>query len=60
LARSWRLMADRLAECGVTRRELEVLVALGEHLTNAEIAARFLFRSARSRAMSPRSCVSCR
>jgi predicted ATPase/class 3 adenylate cyclase len=34
-------MADRLAECGVTRRELEVLVALGEHLTNAEIAARF-------------------
>ncbi|MGH9228018.1 MAG: LuxR C-terminal-related transcriptional regulator [Acidimicrobiales bacterium] len=34
-------MADRLSECGVTRRELEVLVALGEHLTNAEIAARF-------------------
>jgi predicted ATPase/class 3 adenylate cyclase len=34
-------MADRLSECGVTPRELEVLVALGEHLTNAEIAARF-------------------
>jgi FixJ family two-component response regulator len=34
-------MADRLAECGVTSRELEILVALSEHLTNAEIAARF-------------------
>jgi predicted ATPase/class 3 adenylate cyclase len=33
-------MADRLAEAGVTRRELEVLVALSEHLTNVEIAAR--------------------
>lgn len=30
----------RLAERGVTRREAEVLAALGERLTNAEIAAR--------------------
>ena len=33
-------MADRLVGLGVTRREAEVLAALGEHLSNAEIAAR--------------------
>jgi len=34
------VMADRLAAGGVTRREAEVLAGLGEHLTNAQIAAR--------------------
>jgi len=34
------VMADRLVGLGVTRREAEVLAALGEHLSNAEIAAR--------------------
>ena len=33
-------MADRLTAAGVTRKEAEVLESLGEHLTNAEIAAR--------------------
>ena len=39
-ARSWVLMADPLAAHGITRKEAEVLAGLGEHLTNAEIAAR--------------------
>ena len=34
------LMADPSAASGVTRKEAEVLAGLGEHLTNAEIAAR--------------------
>ena len=33
------LMADPLAASGVTRKEAEVLAGLGEHLSNAEIAA---------------------
>jgi predicted ATPase/class 3 adenylate cyclase len=33
-------VADPLAASGVTRQEAEVLAGLGEHLTNAEIAAR--------------------
>ena len=33
-------MIDRVAASGITRKEAEVLAALGEHLTNAEIAAR--------------------
>ena len=33
-------MSDHLADCGVTRKEAEVLDAIGEHLTNAEIAVR--------------------
>jgi len=30
------------ADAGVTQREAEVLAAVGEHLTNAEIAARLV------------------
>src|SRR5262245_15502397 len=33
-------MASRLVESGVTAKEAEVLAALGEHLSNAEIASR--------------------
>ena len=43
---------------GVSAREAEVLAALGEHLTNAEIAAR-LFISVRTvEATFPRCCAS--